>query len=452
MRRRFMTLIVMGKMAFVMGACSEPKQARDTGEIEVPPLLCPEVGPATGEHVQTRTFVVDTKWRTAQLQVGVDASGNTIVAGSFRGSVDPGNGVLPSAGGYDVFAAKLDRAGNVLWSKRFGNFNDEMLRGLGVTTSGDVYLAIDSLESFFIVKLDADGVEGFAHKYIGGEYQYLTAAAVDWEGNLLIAGRYEGRNLNLGLGPIGAVGNIFLAKIDNAGNTLFAKAITKSVDSIVNDLAAAPDGDILLTGDLKGAINVDGVAAASDGGTDALLARFDPHGRARWMRRFGSHEWDSGLQVAVDGLGKIWHVGSYEDIVDVGTGPLVIESGSEHLLLELDAAGRHRRHFFAAPHVEADGAGNVILAGQFKDVLEPWGAGLTSAGEDDVYLVKLGANGNETWARSIGGPTSEMLHDVAVACTGQIAVVGSVVDPSDPNWNDWNHEGPLEVFVSTFAP
>ena len=55
------------------------------------------------------------------ISAAIDPSGNTIVAGSFWGTVDFGGGALTSAGAQDIFVAKFDPDGLHLWSKRFGD-------------------------------------------------------------------------------------------------------------------------------------------------------------------------------------------------------------------------------------------------------------------------------------------------------------------------------------------
>jgi hypothetical protein len=53
--------------------------------------------------------------------VGVDAAGNAVVTGGFQGMVDFGGGPLTSVVSYDVFLVKLNDQGKHVWSKRFGN-------------------------------------------------------------------------------------------------------------------------------------------------------------------------------------------------------------------------------------------------------------------------------------------------------------------------------------------
>jgi hypothetical protein len=51
----------------------------------------------------------------------VDPDGRILLTGHFMESVDFGKGPLTSAGGYDIFAALFSPEGNNLWSERFGD-------------------------------------------------------------------------------------------------------------------------------------------------------------------------------------------------------------------------------------------------------------------------------------------------------------------------------------------
>src|SRR6185295_3708162 len=71
--------------------------------------------------------------------VASDPAGNLIVVGHFDGTIDLGGGVLTSAGGFDVFVAKLDPAGNHLCSKRWGDGLAQFAGAVAVNASGDVF-------------------------------------------------------------------------------------------------------------------------------------------------------------------------------------------------------------------------------------------------------------------------------------------------------------------------
>src|SRR2546427_3355375 len=53
--------------------------------------------------------------------IAVDAAGNSYVTGSFHDVVAFGSTNLTSSGGFDIFVAKYDNAGNVLWAQQAGS-------------------------------------------------------------------------------------------------------------------------------------------------------------------------------------------------------------------------------------------------------------------------------------------------------------------------------------------
>ena len=102
----------------------------------------------------------------------LDGTGNTIVAGHFRGTIDFGGTLHTSDGGLDMFLAKLDVDGFLSWSDKFG-----------------------------------DGVS---------QCQFvdcITAVAVDDNDDIILGGSFEG-SMNLGGDDLEAVGesDAFLAK------------------------------------------------------------------------------------------------------------------------------------------------------------------------------------------------------------------------------------------------
>ena len=64
-----------------------------------------------------------------QPAISADGTGNTYVAGSFVGSATfatlPSPTTFTSAGEADIFIAKYDAAGNVIWAKRVGGVHGD---------------------------------------------------------------------------------------------------------------------------------------------------------------------------------------------------------------------------------------------------------------------------------------------------------------------------------------
>jgi hypothetical protein len=91
----------------------------------------------SGAHVWSKHFG-DTGIQQGQ-SIAVDASGNVLVTGHFAGTMDLGGGPLTSTvGSLDLFVAKLDPSGAHVWSKRFGDASDQVGQGIAADSAGNV--------------------------------------------------------------------------------------------------------------------------------------------------------------------------------------------------------------------------------------------------------------------------------------------------------------------------
>ncbi len=72
--------------------------------------------------------------------IAVDAKGNVFVVGDLKGSADFGGGAKSSAGGWDVFIVKLDAQLNHVWSKTYGDDQDQHAVGVAVGPDGGVVM------------------------------------------------------------------------------------------------------------------------------------------------------------------------------------------------------------------------------------------------------------------------------------------------------------------------
>jgi gliding motility-associated-like protein len=79
--------------------------------------------------------------------VTMDASGNVFITGNFSNiaDFDPGPGVqnFTSIGGYDIYVAKYDAAGALIWVKQIGSTDDDVGYGIYADGTGNVYVTGD---------------------------------------------------------------------------------------------------------------------------------------------------------------------------------------------------------------------------------------------------------------------------------------------------------------------
>jgi hypothetical protein len=123
--------------------------------------------------------------------------------------------------------------------------------------------------------------------------------------------------------------------------------------------------------------------------------------RVEWGLQIGGAGLDSVSDVVVDAAGQIYLAGGFEDTVDFGAIRLKSEGGRDAFVAKLDARGEFvwARGIGGAEREEAvslgvDGAGNVVVAGEFSGSIRyDAGRTLTSAGGEGVFVVKYDPEG-----------------------------------------------------------
>jgi hypothetical protein len=100
--------------------------------------------------------------------VDTDLQNNVVIAGTITGSADLGGGLLTSAGGNDMFAAKFSPAGAHTWSRRAGDLLEQQARAITTDAANNVYVVgrYQGTVDFGTGNVtSAGGYDGFIVKY-----------------------------------------------------------------------------------------------------------------------------------------------------------------------------------------------------------------------------------------------------------------------------------------------
>lgn len=159
-----------------------------------------------------------------------------VVAGAFDGTLDvPGKPTSTTRGKTDVFVARFDKAGSVLWVKTFGGAGTDLVRAMTSDASGNMFLVgqfngptIDvqgttltnadaptglGTSDIFVVWLDSAGNALYSARYGDGADDDAVAIGIDGTGNVAITGTFN-RTIDFGAGTLTARGrtDMFVAK------------------------------------------------------------------------------------------------------------------------------------------------------------------------------------------------------------------------------------------------
>jgi hypothetical protein len=224
--------------------------------------------------------------------IAVDPSGNAFVTGELVGTADFGCGPLTSQGLSDVFLVELDPKGGCLWSQRFGDAQNQIGYGVATDGAGDVYVtgAFSGTIDFgtgvltsaggadvFAARFGPTGTPIWAEAWGAPNDQLGFSIAVGAGGQVAVTGAFFG-SCNFGTGALTSLGaaNIWVGKYDASGDALwtesFGSAATESGKSVVLDAA----GDVYVAGSLNAPANFGAGPIEGGGNEDMFIVKLGP--------------------------------------------------------------------------------------------------------------------------------------------------------------------------------
>ena len=244
---------------------------------------------------------------------------------------------LTGHGDYDWFIAKYDANGSVVWAKNGGGTGGDIAYGVALDNSEGVYVAgffsgtmtVDGvtvtsagLYDIFVAKYDSDGTLLWLKRAGGTGSDIAHGIVVDSAGNIGIVGEFQntatfGNHSIVALG----LGDAFIAKYDSSGNNLWARRGGGTINFQAdrgNAIAADGANSFYVTGDCTGTATFDSLSVTSTGpnASDVFLAKYDTNGAIQWLRHGGGIHADIGYSVGVDQSGNSYVSG----FADSGTG------------------------------------------------------------------------------------------------------------------------------------
>jgi hypothetical protein len=224
--------------------------------------------------------------------VGTDAAENIYVAGYFTQPATFSTVKLTSAGQTDMFLAKYDSSGDLLWAKRAGGNGDDRAVAL---------------------KTDALG-----NSYVTGFY---TNDSISF-GSVVI--------------PDEAVDNSFVAKYDTEGNVVWAKGLGSNIES--EDLTVF-NSEVYICGTFNAdTLNYGSSSLICEGSTDFFLLSCDTDGNPKWVLKqtSGGDSGENARSVEVDGVGNVIVSGAFRsEPIFFGTSELNSNRGSDLFVAKL---------------------------------------------------------------------------------------------------------------------
>jgi hypothetical protein len=339
-----------------------------------------------------------------------DASGNVYIAGYYFTSIVIGTNTLlatDSTSGTtgDVFIAKLDASGNVLWAKSAGGAHADNVDAITADASGNVYITgiytsrymrfgsgitlfnpnNSSSNSFgntdiYVAKYNSSGTPQWARNTAspGGGFNEGKSITTDAAGNVLVAGTFYLSSIAFGTNTLTGTAaiNMFVTKYDNNGNVIWAKtaasAGTGSINHTATGITTDASNNVYITG-ANGAstLTIGSVVLANSSG--AYVAKLDASGTCQWAKPIVGNAVGTG--IAHNSTGDIYVTG-YFDGMSCAFGTTTLTNSN------------------------------------------------TSGNNTDIYVAKYSSSGSFTWATSAGGIYEDLTAGITVDGSDNAYVTG----------------------------
>ena len=163
------------------------------------------------------------------LAVALDSAGDLYVAGLFEGTATVGKTKLKSSGGGDVFVAAFDEGGGFRWATSLGGTGNDEVNGLALDAKGNIHvvgafygaascgstqLSSAGGADIYVARLSKSGTFLEAQRYGGKGDDFGGGITLDGAGNIYVTGSFR-QTMTLGTTVLTSRGDhdIFVARI-----------------------------------------------------------------------------------------------------------------------------------------------------------------------------------------------------------------------------------------------
>ena len=349
-------------------------------------------------------------------EITIAPNGNIVLLAFFYGTIDADPGpntynLTAVEGLRNYFLTVLDIFGNFIWAKnsvQVGDFDD--IETIKVNTEGEIFIAgsfsntvdFDAGDNSFLVtsagdadafvlKLNSIGQFVWVKTFGAAGLDKAPTLCLDPQSNVFISGWFVG-SVDFDPGPdfrelisTGDSFNLYLLKLSSEGDFSWVTHFTQTDNVFVREITSDQSGNIYAISDLYGVVDFDpgeGVSElTSAGGSDVSIVKYSNSGNFIWARGVGGSNYEFPAGIVTNRYGEVFCCGSFRGTADFDPGQEVFYLNS-------------------------------------------------SDGWDDIFILKLSADGNLIWAEKTGGPgnNQERCWDIWTTDAEEIYFTGQYRD------------------------
>ncbi len=369
---------------------------------------------------------------------------NEYPAGSIQQTADGGYYIFGKAysndgdvhgqhGDADLWVARLNFAGDTLWTRCFGGGADES-PGNGFQTADSGFIISGSTYSedgdvsgnhgtsdAWVVKLDANGDTSWTRCYGGSSMEIAFSIRPTVDGNYILACLAVSDNGDVKNNYGGS--DAWITKLDLNGDTLWSKCLGGTGSDNANYAVQTDDKGFIMAG---GTTSHDGYVSGGHGSFDSWVVKLDSVRDTVWTKCLGGTSWDQAgcIRKTSDG-GYISAMYSNSDDGDVKTNHggfdfwiVKMNSSGDILWTKILGGSYDEKPYYIT---ETNDNGYIVAGYSGSDDGDVTG----NMGGDDAWIVKLNQNGEKLWDKCLGGWDQDEAHCIIQTDDGGYLVAGT---------------------------
>lgn len=234
----------------------------------------------------------------------IDASGNVILTGYFLsssisfGTINLSN-ANTSGNTYDIFVAKYDSNGILLWAQRYGGTDSDNPQSCCVDASDNIIVtgyfysstltlgtntlinAAASFTDLFIVKYSPSGNVLWANSVGGNQNDYGIGCTTDANSNIIITGYYASSLISFGtttFSNTSGASDLFICKFNTTGSINWAKSASSIGTEVGSSCTVDLNNNIIVTGHFTNSpftVGTNTLTNSSNGQGDIFVLKLD---------------------------------------------------------------------------------------------------------------------------------------------------------------------------------
>lgn len=386
--------------------------------------------------------------KDAGQKIAIDSQGDVYVLGSFRdNNMVLGSITLANAGDDDVFLAKYDALGNLIWAKSIGSTGTEFGTNLLIDKYDDIYVSGGFSSPNITIGTttlpNSGGFDFFIAKY-------------NPNGQVLWAKNSSNSNFNAGLVAIDADLNTYsiigttstanIEKYDALENLIWSRPITTtgSISSISYRGFYVDSSGVYITGGFFGSSLTIGsitlINTTAQNSNDMYIAKLDTAGNVLWAKNAIIAAGDHGTKVVIDRLGNSYVLGQFSGTATFDSHSITSNGQNDLFLVKYNPSGQVIWAKNAGGNqndwvngLVLDTKGSAYIIGEFyspsftfaNTTFNNMGVWFSYA---DVFVLKYDSLGNEVWIKNIEGLGNDNGNDVAINNIGEVYITGAIED------------------------